>query len=46
MYYTRILVYVVGHATSEAEPRVDTDAEPRRGVEANAEQRARRAQQR
>ena len=41
-----MIILVVGHATSEAEPRADTDAEPRRGVEANAEQRARRAQQR
>ena len=37
---------VEGHAMSEAEPRADTDAEPKRGVEANAEQRARRPQQR
>ena len=31
------LVGVEGHATSELEPRADTDAEPKRGVEANAE---------
>ena len=30
---------VEGQATSEAKPRADTDAEPKRKVEANAEQR-------
>ena len=31
------IVHVEGHSTSEAETKADTDAEPKRGVEANAE---------